>query len=60
MSSTKHIHGEHGAPDTGAHRDHRPYWTRAHRDWRFWIALILMLAAMGIYIISDNLAFLPR
>ncbi len=35
-------------------------WTRAHHDWRFWIALILMLAAMGIYIISDNLAFLPR
>src|ERR1035441_5019093 len=28
------------------HHEHRPYWKRAHHDWRFWVALVLMLAAM--------------
>ena len=25
-----------------------PYWKRAHRDWRFWVALLLMLGAMVV------------
>jgi len=37
-----------------------PYWKRAHRDWRFWIALVLMLLAMAVYVLSDNLAFVPH
>ena len=38
------------------HPIHRPYWKRAHHDWRFWTALVLMLAAMLYYILSDNFA----
>jgi hypothetical protein len=37
-----------------------PYWRRMHRDWRFWVALVLMLAAISIYILSENLAWLPH
>jgi hypothetical protein len=37
-----------------------PYWRRMHHDWRFWVALILMLAAITIYILSENLAWLPH
>lgn len=37
-----------------------PYWTRMHHDWRFWVALILMLAAITVYILSENLAWLPH
>jgi hypothetical protein len=37
-----------------------PYWKRAHRDWRIWVALFFMLAAMAIYVLSDDLAFLPH
>ena len=33
-----------------------PYWRRAHHDWRFWTALILMIAAMLYYVLSDNFA----
>lgn len=34
-----------------------PYWKRAHRDWRFWVALLLMLGAMVAYLITDDEAF---
>jgi hypothetical protein len=37
-----------------------PYWKRAHRDWRFWVGLVSMLAAITIYVMSDDLALLPR
>jgi hypothetical protein len=42
------------------HHEHRPYWRRAHHDWRFWVGLVLMLAAMAIYVMTDDLAFVPR
>jgi len=39
--------------------EHRPYWKRAHHDWRFWVALVLMLAAMLIYMMTDDLSIVP-
>jgi len=60
-------YGHHGneGPDPGSiHRDalndQRPYWKRAHRDWRVWIGLFFMLAAITIYVLSDDLALLPH
>ncbi len=43
-----------------AHDGIPPYWRRAHHDWRFWVGLIAMLAAITIYILSEDLAFLPH
>ena len=40
--------------------DRRPYWKRAHHDWRVWVGLFFMLAAITIYVMSDDLALLPR
>ncbi len=37
-----------------------PYWKRAHHDWRFWVGLCFMFAAIAIYVLSDDLAFLPH
>ena len=34
---------------------HRPYWKRAHRDWRIWCFVILMLVAMFIYLATGDL-----
>jgi len=31
-----------------------------HHDWRFWAALLLMIAAMIIYVVSEDFAWLPR
>jgi hypothetical protein len=46
-----------GASGQGARR---PYWKHAHRDWRFWGALGLMLAAMTMYVATNDLALRPR
>jgi hypothetical protein len=52
---------QHGDPNGGTiQHGHRPYWTRAHRDWRVWVGVVLMLAAMIIYLMSDDLALRPR
>ena len=37
----------------------KPYWKRAHQDWRMWVGVILMLAAMVVYVTSDDFAMLP-
>lgn len=42
------------------HYEHRPYWRRAHHDWRFRLALALMLTAMFIYLMTDDLSFVPH
>jgi hypothetical protein len=33
----------------------RPYWRRAHRDWRMWFGVILMLVAMLVYLMTGDL-----
>ena len=40
--------------------EHRPWWTRPHQNWRFWVIVLLMLTAMLVYVMSDDLALRPR
>ena len=49
-------HAEHNDANT----DLRPYWRRAHHDWRFWVAMVLMSAAITIYVLTQDLRFVPR
>jgi hypothetical protein len=37
------------------HHGHGPYWKRAHRDWRIWFCVILMLVAMVVYLMTGDL-----
>jgi hypothetical protein len=53
-------HHRHGGPHPDDVLDgQRPYWKRAHRDWRVWVGLFFCLAALIIYVMSDDLAFMP-
>lgn len=58
MTGNRHNHegdrGEHGEPSPG------PYWQRMHRDWRFWVCALLMAGALAIYVLSGDLAWIPR
>jgi hypothetical protein len=47
----QHPHHEHGS-------EHHASKTGIHRDWRFW-AVILMLAAMGLYVATMDESVLP-
>jgi hypothetical protein len=55
-----HPHHPHGDPHGGSnHPGGRPYWKRAHRDWRVWIAAFFILLAMFIYIATLDLRTVP-
>jgi hypothetical protein len=60
MSTNKHDVESQGAkPRDHAHPRHH-FWKRAHRDWRVWCAVILMIALMFVYVMTDNLSLRPR
>jgi hypothetical protein len=47
------VDGQHVLPESA------PYWKRAHHDWRFWVGLVLMLVAISVYFMSDDLSLIP-
>jgi hypothetical protein len=51
--SKQHHHTEHNH-----HGEHRPA-KRIHHQWWFWVGVILMLAAMGMYVASLDEALQP-
>ena len=56
MNELKHDHKSHGDPNGGPiHHGHPPYWRRAHRDWRIWFCVSVMLAAMVVYLMTGDL-----
>ena len=54
---TKKEHHRFENPDGAElHHGHRgPYWKRAHRDWRIWFCVIVMLFAMLVYLMTGDL-----
>jgi hypothetical protein len=51
----------HDRPHTHYHKSHpHPYWKRAHRDWKVWLAVVVMLGAMWIYLKSNDLSVKPN
>ncbi|HTZ76201.1 MAG TPA: hypothetical protein VMB47_19960 [Candidatus Aquilonibacter sp.] len=60
MHEKKHVHQRERAVD-GEHipPDNVPYWRRAHRDWRLWVGLFFMLAAIAIYVFTVDLSVVP-
>jgi hypothetical protein len=59
MSERAHPHHEKG-PHVSTGHNHLPYWKRAHRDWRFWVAVFFIGAALFVYITSVDLSLVPR
>jgi hypothetical protein len=59
MSANKHrIESEGAKLRDHAHPRHH-FWKRAHRDWRVWIAVVLMLAMILVYVMTDGLSLRP-
>jgi hypothetical protein len=36
-----------------------PFWRRAHRDWRVWVAVALMLVGMILYLMTMDESLQP-
>jgi len=61
MNELKQEHHRFKNPDTTElHPSRGPYWKRAHRDGRIWFFVILMLAAMVIYLMTGDLSWRPN
>ena len=54
--SHDHDHNQHGHHN---HQTHPNAKKPIHHDWKFWVAIVLMLAAMGAYIMSDDESLQP-
>ena len=44
-------------PKRNEHLHAAPYWRRAHHDWRFWLAMLMMTAAITTYVMTQDLSF---
>jgi hypothetical protein len=61
MTEIKHHHHPDEGPHQQAGQDNStPYWKRAHKDWRFWVGVGFIFAALAIYIVSVDLSLVPR
>ena len=61
MNEAKHSSHQHGVPARESIQHNAdPYWRRAHRDWKVWVGLLFMFAAITIYVMSNDLSFFPR
>ena len=52
----RHLHN----PQMDLSPKRHAYWKRAHRDWKFWIVMMFMIALMIFYTMSDNFALIHR
>jgi len=50
---------QHGGAHAAEHPPHGPYWKRMHHSPFFWVAFIFLMAAMFVYVITNNLALRP-
>ena len=56
-------HPDHPHPETGPKEPHEqqlPNRKRAHKDWKFWVGVVLIFAAIAIYVCSLDLSTVPH
>jgi hypothetical protein len=59
VSENKHdVQSEGSKPRDHDHPRHE-FWRHAHKDWRLWAAVVLMLALVLVYVITNNLFLRP-
>ena len=51
---------KHGRHQGGAQEPARLNWRRLHHTRLFWVGLFLMLLAITIYVMSDDLSWRPQ
>jgi hypothetical protein len=58
--SGKNRGGEHEGHKPEKHaRPRRPFLKGAHRDWRVWAAIMLMVALMAVYVLTEDESIQP-
>jgi hypothetical protein len=60
MSRHHHDVESQGAKPRDHEHPRHHFIKHAHRDWRVWAAVILMLALIMVYVLTDSLSLRPR
>ena len=58
MGTNKHDVESEGSKPRDQDHPNQHVW-RAHRDWRIWLAVLLMLALVLVYVMTNNLSLRP-
>jgi len=56
-------HPDHHHAETGPqepHEQQQPYWKRAHKEWKFWVGVVCIAAAIIIYVMTLDLSSVPH
>jgi hypothetical protein len=59
MSANKHNSENKGFNPRDLIEPRHRSWKNAHRDWRLWFMVGLMLAMILVYVITNDLSFRP-
>jgi hypothetical protein len=59
MTARKHDVENKGAKQRNQVVTRPHFWHNARRDWHVWIAAVLMIAPMLVYVLTDNLSMRP-
>lgn len=59
MSSNKHDGQSEGSKPRDHDHPRHQFWRHAHRDWRLWAAVVLMLVLVLVYVTTNNLSLRP-
>jgi hypothetical protein len=52
----EHHHHPHPTGPVAPHEQQVPYWKRAHKDWKFWVGVVCIAAAIVIYVTTLDLS----
>jgi hypothetical protein len=58
MAPKHDVESEGSKPRDHVHERHH-FWRHAHRDWRVWLAVMVMLAAIFVYVVTNDLSLRP-
>jgi uncharacterized integral membrane protein len=59
MNANKHDSESEGSKPRNHDHPTQHVW-HAHRDWRIWFAVLLMLALVLVYVMTNNLSWRPE
>jgi len=58
MTEHEHAHHHSGHHRSSHHHEEKPA-RQYHKDWRVWVAIVVILVAMGVYVLTNGEVLRP-
>lgn len=60
MSKIQHDRQHNKGQNLEEGHPHSPSWRRLHLHWCLWVGMLLMLVAIGTYVMTEDLSWVSR